>query len=165
MSLPAHGGNIWAAAKQIGCSPREILDFSASINPLGPPDWVGQMMANNLWQIAHYPDPHNLELKLSAASFYGVSPEEIVVGNGASEILSVVPRLFPVRQAVIPVPSYVEYERIADIYGLKTNYIYLKEENNFQLDLQELEQSLQEPALVFLARPNNPTGQTIPAQK
>jgi histidinol-phosphate/aromatic aminotransferase/cobyric acid decarboxylase-like protein len=63
------------------------------------------------------------------------------------------------------VPSYVEYERIANIYGLETKYIYLKEENNFQLDLQELEQSLQEPALVFLARPNNPTGQTIPAQK
>jgi histidinol-phosphate/aromatic aminotransferase/cobyric acid decarboxylase-like protein len=63
------------------------------------------------------------------------------------------------------VPSYVEYERIANIYGLETKYIYLKEENNFQLDLEELEQSLQEPALVFLARPNNPTGQTIPAQK
>jgi len=160
-----HGGNIWAAAKRIGCSPREILDFSASINPLGPPEWVGRMMGENLWQIAHYPDPHNQELKQNASVFYGVAPEEIVVGNGASEILSVIPRVFPARQAVIPVPSYVEYERIANTYGLGIKYIFLKEENNFQLDLQELEQSLKEPALVFLGQPNNPTGQTIPAQK
>ena len=160
-----HGGNIWAAAQKIGCSPQEILDFSASINPLGPPDWVGQLMAENLWQISHYPDPDYLKLKQSAASFYGVNPGKLVIANGASEILSLVPRLFPVRQAVIPVPSYVEYERIANIYGLETKYIYLKEENNFHLDLEELDRTIKTPAFVFLSTPNNPTGQTLEATK
>ena len=65
---------------------------------------------------------------------------------------------FPKRRAVIPVPSYADYERAAELSGLSVEKVFLKEHQGFRLDVAQLESKLKGDELVFLGQPNNPTG-------
>lgn len=67
-----HGGDIRAASRKLGCRPEEILDFSASINPLGPPAWLRSVVAANLAGVAHYPEPRARSLRRAAACRLGL---------------------------------------------------------------------------------------------
>jgi adenosylcobyric acid synthase len=83
----AHGGNLRALAAQLGCEPEAILDFSANINPLGPPEQLWHVLSARLPEIIHYPDPEAAELIQAIARQYQLAPEQIVAGNGTSELL------------------------------------------------------------------------------
>ncbi|NCD26785.1 MAG: hypothetical protein EOL86_14515, partial [Deltaproteobacteria bacterium] len=76
--LPAHGGDIRAAAQALGCAPEEILDFSANINPLGPPAWLRPVVARALTGAAHYPEPRADSLRRAAAERFGLDMSEVV---------------------------------------------------------------------------------------
>ncbi len=155
----AHGGNIKKLAERAGCPSSELLDFSANINPLGPPPWLQQVVVNALNDVDKYPDPESAELTLAACQKYSVWPTECIAGNGASELISAITRLGGYKRAVIPVPCYVDYERSCVIAGLKTEQIPLDPQKGFAPDFDKLSSSLSaSPALVFLAQPNNPTG-------
>ena len=82
-----HGGNIRELAVRLGCPPEEILDFSANINPLGPPDSLWNILAARLPDIIHYPDPDSTEFTQALAAQYQVPAEQIVPGNGTSDLL------------------------------------------------------------------------------
>ena len=69
-----HGGNLDTLAKQAGCSPAELLDFSANMNPLGPPAILRPTIARALEQAVHYPDPDALALRQAAGEAWGISP-------------------------------------------------------------------------------------------
>jgi adenosylcobyric acid synthase len=120
-SLPAHGGNIRSMATVLGCAPEEILDFSANINPLGPPAWLRPVVARALAGTAHYPEPRADGLRRIAATRMGVEPLNVVAGNGSSELLYALPRVCAARglgRAVLPVPCYGDYERACNAAGL-----------------------------------------------
>ena len=87
-----HGGDIRAASRKLGCRPEEILDFSASINPLGPPAWLRSVVAANLAGVAHYPEPRARSLRRAAACRLGLAEPRVTAGNGSSEILYAVVR-------------------------------------------------------------------------
>ncbi|SDK56510.1 L-threonine O-3-phosphate decarboxylase /adenosylcobyric acid synthase (glutamine-hydrolysing) [Maridesulfovibrio ferrireducens] len=155
----AHGGNIKKLAARAGCPSSELLDFSANINPLGPPPWLQQVIVNALDEVDRYPDPESAELTLAACQKHSVWPTECIAGNGASELISAITRLGGFKRAVIPVPCYVDYERSCLVAGLKTEQIPLDPQNGFAPDFDTLSSFLSaSPALVFLAQPNNPTG-------
>lgn len=161
----AHGGHIRRLADKAGCSPDELVDFSASVNPLGPPPWLGQEIARAVRLCSRYPDPESLELCLAACELYKVWPNQVLAGNGASEIIQAVARLGGVRQAVIPSPSYVDYERACQLAGLPVRRVPLSAEDDFALDFAHIEPLLEVPSLVFVCLPNNPTGQIFEAAK
>lgn len=155
----AHGGNLRKLAERAGCPSSEIVDFSANINPLGPPAWLQQEVVKALNEVERYPDPECSELTLAACQKYSVWPTECVAGNGASELIAAIARIGGFKRAVIPVPCYVDYERSCKLAGLKTEQIPLDPQNNFAPDFDTLSTFLEaSPALVFLAQPNNPTG-------
>jgi L-threonine-O-3-phosphate decarboxylase len=77
----------WAAAIA-GCSPDSLLDFSASINPLGPPKSVLQAMTEALEQLRHYPDPNYTSLRHALADYHQVTADWVLPGNGAAELLT-----------------------------------------------------------------------------
>ncbi len=85
---PIHGGNLAWAAAIAGCSPDSLLDFSASINPLGPPASVVQAMAQALGQLSHYPDPQYTDLRRALAAYHQVPADWVLPGNGAAELLT-----------------------------------------------------------------------------
>jgi cobyric acid synthase CobQ/L-threonine-O-3-phosphate decarboxylase len=159
-----HGGNIHKACREGARSGLQILDFSANINPLGPPEWLRPLISSELEQIFHYPDPENLQICSAIAEYFHVSTEHIVIGNGTTELLYALMRSLPCERVVIPVPSYVDYVRAAEIAGKTVSFFYLEEERAFQLDVARLQQELRPGDLVFIAVPNNPTGK-IPDRK
>jgi cobyric acid synthase CobQ/L-threonine-O-3-phosphate decarboxylase len=159
-----HGGNVRELADKAGCAPEDLLDFSASINPLGPPDWVRETMAAGLGDIGRYPDPESSELALSACEHYQVWPTEAVAGNGTGELMDALLRSSRLGRAVIPAPAYVDYARSCKACGLKAEHLDLDPASGFAMDWDRLDSRLQEPAVVFMAQPNNPTGGTFEAE-
>ncbi len=155
---PKHGGNLNQLAAEAGLPVEDVIDFSASINPLGPPEWFRAVISRGLTDIVHYPDPVSADLVQTIAETFHVRPEEVIVGNGSSEIFSFIPRAVSAARAVIPVPAYSEYESSARLCGLPVETLSLSEANGFALDLDALGCILRKDDLVYLGQPNNPTG-------
>jgi adenosylcobyric acid synthase len=153
-----HGGNIKRIAKAAGLPEAEIIDFSANINPLGPPEWLRPLVSAAFASLAHYPDPGCEGLHDAVKARYGIPEEETVVGNGSSEILYWLPRALKAKRAVIPVPAYADYETASHLAGLVVEKIILKEENGFLPDMEAIAKALRGDEIVFLGHPNNPTG-------
>lgn len=164
----AHGGNVRKLAERAGKRLEDILDFSASINPLGPPGWLEEEVAAALAEVAHYPDPEASDLTLAACERYKVWPNQALAGNGVSELLLAVCQLaahLGLARAVIPTPAYVDVDRCCRLAGLAVETLPCAVQNGFAPDLERLAGMLAAgPALVMLASPNNPTGTLIPAR-
>ncbi len=158
-----HGGNLLKLALAAGKPVGEILDFSANINPLGPPEGFREWISARVGDLVHYPDPDCTDLVRAFAARYNVAENEILMGNGSMEHLYLLPQLLGKRRALIPVPAYVDYERAAELAGLAVERILLREEDGFAPDLAVIAAALRGDEIVFLGRPNNPTGQRIPA--
>ncbi len=90
----AHGGNLRELARDAGRATGEILDFSANINPLGPPDWLRSVIGARVSELQHYPDPDCTALTRAFCARWGTSPEEVLFGNGSTEILYLIPKAF-----------------------------------------------------------------------
>ncbi len=161
----AHGGDLRRLAEKAGCAPSEILDFSVCLNPLGPPSWLAREVGRALAEVAAYPDSESTDLGLAACELYKVWPNQVAVGNGASEIFQALPGLGQWKQAVLPAPTYVDYGRVCRQAGLPIRSLALRPEQGFALDFAALERELVAPSLVFLCRPNNPTGRGFEAEK
>lgn len=163
----AHGGNIWKLAERAGVRPEDMVDFSANINPLGPPSWLPEAVSDALSQVVHYPDPEASDLTLAACELYKVWPTQAVAGNGASELLPAI-CLLAARQgltrAIIPVPAYVDQDRCCRLAGLEVENLVCTAQKGFAPDLEALAARLDRPALVLLTSPNNPAGVCVPAR-
>ena len=156
-----HGGNLNGLSRMSGRSAEEIVDFSASINPLGPPEWLRPVISAHVSSLVHYPDPDNTELVAAAARRYGISTAEIIVGNGSSEIIHYLPRVTGAKRAVVPVPAYSDYALASELAGLSVEKLPMSEDQGFVLDLCEFESRLKGNEIVFIGQPNNPTGLTV----
>lgn len=163
MQKAHHGGNVWSLARQLGCRTGEIMDFSASINPFGPPQWLDGLLADILSDLRHYPDPECHELIVAASRHYRVPAEELVADNGTAEIMHRLIPLLGLGRAVIPVPCYGDYERVCMLHGMNVERVGLHPGDDFSLDWDLLRAKLRRPALVLLGHPNNPTGRALEA--
>jgi adenosylcobyric acid synthase len=167
-SLPVHGGNVRAMALVLGCAPEEILDFSANINPLGPPAWLRPVVARALSGAVHYPEPRAEGLRRVAARRMGVEFENVVAGNGSSELLYALPRVCALRglgRAVLPAPCYADYERACEAAGLSCETLTLHAESGFAMDWPGLEALLNKAALVIFGQPSNPAGTLLEPER
>ncbi len=157
-----HGGNVKALARECGFDEEDILDFSANINPLGPPEWLAHVIQSLIGSLSRYPDPQCASLVKTAAEVHGVPEEEIVAGNGSSELIHLLPRALKDRgkakRAVIPVPAYGDYAVSAALAGLAVEKLPLREEDGFVPNLAELEDRLQDGDILYLGQPSNPAG-------
>jgi adenosylcobyric acid synthase len=158
MSQFKHGGHIRRLAAIAGLKDEELLDFSANLNPLGPPEWMRAVVSRALSSVVHYPDPECLDLKNAVSQRFGVPREEVLVGNGSTELIYLIPKAVDAGRAVMPVPSYADYAAASELAGLARDCIYLREDNDFAVDYDELDSHLEGNELVFLGHPNNPTG-------
>jgi cobyric acid synthase CobQ/L-threonine-O-3-phosphate decarboxylase len=170
-----HGGHVLALAASCGRDPADILDFSASMNPLGPPDALRPIISRTVSDLTRYPDPDSAGLLSAASRRYGVPQETLLAGNGTSDLLFALARAArrpgeadgadgPVwSRAVAVAPCYVDYRRACERAGLAVTPFLTPSEGEFALDFAALEAAMPEsPALVFLGRPQNPTGQSFP---
>lgn len=166
--IPPHGGDIRFMARSLGCSPEEILDFSANINPLGPPAWLRPVVARALAGTVHYPEPRAGGLRRIAAMRMGVEMANVIAGNGSSELLYALPRLCAfkgISRAVLPVPCYGDYARACEAAGILCETLTLRPEAGFAMDWAGLEALVETPALVILGQPGNPAGTLLEPQR
>lgn len=159
-----HGGNLRELAQRAGLNQDDILDFSASINPLDPPDGLRAAISRSLDQIVHYPDPDCTELVECLARRYQVLPTQIVVGDGSTEIFYALARALSFARAIIPVPSYTDYATSVRTAGHEVSFIELDEIADFAVNWNQLEQQLRGDEIVLLGQPNNPTGRAFDSQ-
>jgi L-threonine-O-3-phosphate decarboxylase len=145
-----------------GCHPEEILDFSANINPLGPPGWLRSKLSAAVESLIQYPDPDHTDLLAATAARYNVAPSQALAGNGSTELLYLLPHALKPTRALIPVPSYADYAGAAQAAGVPIETIPLREADRFALNMEHLDRSIRPGDLVFLGHPNNPTGRLLP---
>ncbi|MDA3902268.1 MAG: cobyric acid synthase [Desulfuromusa sp.] len=155
---PKHGGNLRQASEASGLPQQELIDFSASINPLGFPQWLRPLISAQISHLAHYPDPEASELATALAAHHQIEPDQVIVGNGASELLYLLPQVLNHKRLLVPVPSYADYTATAEAAGLQVDTLPLLAKDEFQLDLAQLSASLTDDHLVIIGHPNNPTG-------
>src|SRR5262245_38491597 len=108
MTQFTHGGNVYKAAREQRVPVEQINDFSANINPLGPPAAVFRAIRSALKQIVHYPDPECRQLRHELARRCGFDPDMILVGNGSSELIHLLPRSLGIKSALIVGPTFEE---------------------------------------------------------
>ena len=154
-----HGGNIYRFERE----GKDVLDFSSNINPLGVPQKFINIAKENFDKLTNYPDPYYIELREKIGEHNSVTKENIIVGNGATEILFLYMRAVKPKKVLLLAPCFVEYERALKSVGAQIEYFELKEKNNFYPDIQTLKKKLegQHYDLFLFCNPNNPTGQLI----
>ncbi|MFP4028594.1 MAG: threonine-phosphate decarboxylase CobD [Candidatus Brocadiia bacterium] len=160
-----HGGNIKKLAETAGCRPSEIHDFSANINPLGPPKCVRKATKRGLLRIEHYPEPWASEFATAVADHHGISPQMVVPGAGSTQLIYALPQVLNTKRMVLPVPCYIDYARAAFRAGLKLRKVQLNENDGFIFDPGKLGKDLRTGDLVVFGRPNNPTGLMVGASE
>jgi threonine-phosphate decarboxylase len=163
MTTMTHGGDVFGAARRLGIPVSQLADFSASINPMGVSHRALRRLKRELALVQHYPDAAQQELRNLIASEEKIDSQCILFGNGATQLLHLVSRWLNPRKALLLAPAFSEYWNGLHRTGCKIAACTLKPEENFQLNLTDLIQCIDEkrPGLVILANPNNPTGTLV----
>lgn len=138
-----HGGNIFAAARRHGWDWREVADFSASINPLGPSPRVRPAVEAAMDRIIHYPDAYSCELQHALAKHWDTDPAGIMLGNGATDLLHFFARALAPPRVYLAAPVFSEFDR-----AFPNATIVPFDSREWPGD-----------GLIVVTRPANPTGQ------
>lgn len=166
--MSEHGGNIYEASRLTGIPEERIVDFSASINPIGVPKGVARTIKKRISRLFHYPEPFAESLATRIGTAIDVPSESIICGNGSTELIYLIPRVLRPAVVLIPEPSFREYERACLISGAqKIAGQRLKAEKNFDLKADEFIRAMETVSapgtctMAFLCNPNNPTGRLV----
>jgi histidinol-phosphate aminotransferase len=150
-------------AEELGIPAEQIVKLDGNENPYGPSPRVKEALASfDLYHI--YPDPEQRRVRRALADYLGLDSEHIVVGNGSDELLGIIACLFlsPGDAAVNCVPTFGMYDFVCQIGGARVAEVRRRED--FSLDLAGVQEAVREGArVVFLASPNNPSGNTVSA--
>ncbi|MEN8076692.1 threonine-phosphate decarboxylase CobD [Clostridioides difficile] len=156
--MAVHGGNTEEVARKYNLDSNEIIDFSANINPLGLNENIKNAMIKSIDKIIKYPDITYFDLKNSIGAFENINNKNIILGNGAAEVIFNIIRALNPKKALLPAPTFSEYEEAILSVGGDIEYFYLKEENEFILDNKFIEAINENIDITFICNPNNPTG-------
>ena len=157
--VPLHGGQLRQISVHFNIPSSQLIDFSANINPDGPPPAVLTTLRTSLEDISiltTYPDLEHAGLKRSIADYAGVHAKNIVVANGFIPLLESALRTLKVKRCLLPVPAFVEYRRSLARAGVEIEPHILTPVSNFRYDVQALVHGGYDA--VLLANPQNPTG-------
>lgn len=165
--LPArHGGDIFGAARRLDVPISARLDFSASINPLRLSPRVSRRLKEELRLVCHYPDRRQADLRSLVASRENIDPESMLFGNGATQLLYLIPHHLNPKKALLAQPTFSEYAAALRCSGCKIREHQVEAERRFHFELKGLLGSLAgaRPDMLILGNPNNPTGAVIPPE-
>jgi L-threonine-O-3-phosphate decarboxylase len=164
VNRPKHGGNPTWAATVAGCPPSLILDFSASISPLGPPPTALAAIKLHLDTIADYPNPDYPELTQAIAAHHQIDPEWVLPGNGAAELLTWAAWEFAkLNSTLLPTPAFGDYWRSLQTFGARVipRSLIMEDGEIGDLDfaLRHLPSEIPHSLGLLINNPHNPTGQ------
>lgn len=163
MNRPTHGGNLRWAAEIAQCAPNDLLDFSASISPLGPPRSVREAVRAAFSSVMAYPDPDYVAIREIIGQHHNLPIEYVFLGNGAAELLNWAARdLATLDEVFYLSPGFSDYQRALKAFGCVPSPISLfNRSSSYQSDWEtQLESKLGSSRQgLLLNNPHNPTGQ------
>lgn len=151
-----HGGDIYTQTVR--------LDFSANVNPFGAPEAVKAAVRAAAEALPAYPDPCCGPLRERLAAVNGVNKGNVICGNGAAELIYTFVAALKPRQALLPVPSFADYESALVGAGCEPTLYSLQRDNGFLLTEDILDAIGPQTDLIMLCSPNNPTGRSVPRE-
>ncbi|MGD6932673.1 MAG: threonine-phosphate decarboxylase CobD [Candidatus Bathyarchaeia archaeon] len=159
-----HGGEVHDAASKSGYKQEDLLDFSSSVNPLGTSRRALDAAQAAFGQIAAYPDSNSTELREVIAKHYCVTKNNIVVGNGSTELMYLFAESFLSKGdfAVMPAPTFGEYEGAVRKTGADIHFIKLGAD--MKLDVDAFIAGMKGAKMAFICNPNNPTSLLTPTE-
>lgn len=158
-----HGANLYDLSSQYGFSKEDIMDFSSNINPFGSSKLAKEYIVNNIDKVSVYPDPEYLELKTSISNYCNCSIDNILLGSGATELISSFIKTINPKKALILSPAYSEYEKELSKIKCNITKYFSKKEYNFTINIDNLIEIINKDnyELIIICNPNNPTGFTF----
>ncbi len=161
VELSSHGGNVHAFARARGIQTKDVLDFSASINPLGWPRGVRDAYRQALSQTVHYPELYAETLTATLAQYHNLTPNNLVIGNGSTQLIYLLARVFKSRRVLIVSPTFSEHESAFRCVGAQVVRFMLKPPT-FTLPLESLRLTLAKGFdTLIVTNPNSPTGTLV----
>ncbi len=156
--LPEHGGDALALARRLGVPDRDILDFSSNADSLVE-HLTGEILGATPNPFQRYPDPECLELRRALAGHEDIAPENLLVGNGSSELIFLALQSLAPRRALVVGPIFSEYVRACEALDIDCRLHVLAEDNGFDLTADDVRRLASvEADLAVVCAPNNPTG-------
>ncbi len=156
---PLHGGQLRQIADRFGIPVSDLLDFSANINPEGPPAAILSRLRASLEDpsiLANYPDLDEMELRQSLARYAGVRPENVAVANGFVPLFEAALRILAIRNCLVSVPAFVEYRRTLERSQVEMIPHTLEADSSFGYRADDLLSKSCDA--ILLANPQNPSG-------
>lgn len=142
--------------------PEEIIKLDGNENPYGPSPAVARALADYSY-FNIYPDPWQMEVREALARYTGMSSNCIVAGSGSDELIDLILRLFlkPGEQVINCSPTFGMYPFNTELCG--GSVVDIPRREDFSLDMEVIKSAIdRKTKLIFLASPNNPTGNLVP---
>lgn len=162
-----HGGDVDAVSREYGIPVIALIDFSASINPFGPPRGVMDRLKRDSADVSllsRYPEPSHSELRGVLSIELAVPPECLIIANGSAALFSAIVRALAADTCVVPVPAFGEQQWALDAAGCRIEPLMLNADDGFRLDAGKLAEALEasRPTMCLVTNPHNPSGVLTP---
>lgn len=149
-------------ARELGLDPASIIKLASNENPLGPSPKAIEAMREALPKVHFYPDGGGFHLRNAIAQHFGLTRENVVLGNGSNEIIELLFHAFTrpgIHEIVSARNAFAVYALMAQLFGVRVIEV---PDDNFTPDLAAMLRAITpQTRLVFLASPNNPTGTRV----
>ena len=160
-----HGGSPLEDIKRFGLDEKDVLDFSVSLNPLGPPAVIRENWMELLNLIEGYPSVGGEGIIDFYGKKFGIPQGDVMAGNGSTELIYLISRVLGFKRVAIITPSFHDYERASIISGAEVIKYGLSDEDAFSYpDVSMLIELFKNAEAMWIGRPNNPTGNILPKE-
>lgn len=165
-SLYVHGGTPQRDMIRLGVPLRPVVDFSVNLNPLGPPPIIKEKWQELLETVEQYPSVEAEGVSHYYETVCNIPARNFLAGNGSTEMIYLVPRVLGFKRAGVITPSYHDYERASLLAGATVVRCPLSSHDDFALPTEEqLIALLKDVDALWIAHPNNPTGNIFPKRR
>jgi threonine-phosphate decarboxylase len=160
--IHGHGGDIYEAARRLGCLPEDIVDMSSNINPLGMPPGLREHLRDRLETVGVLPEADGRSAARCLAGLLGVDERRVLAGNGTTHFIYTACPALAARKVLIVGPTYADYADACGMHGIRPQYFLTRKNQRFKVRLDLLDRAVGGMDAVFICNPNNPTGRLIP---
>lgn len=144
--------------------PETVYDFSENVNAFGFPSKVKEAWPKLLHHISTYPHPEAEPLRTMLANKLNIQRENILIGNGAAELLTFFSARFANQSVIIVHPTFSEYKAALESHGAHIIEVTAKDISAYELPMEQIKQHMKDASCLYLCNPNNPTGSLIPKE-
>lgn len=157
-----HGSDIEVIAERYNISKDSIIPYASNVNPLGFSPLAREALLNNVDAISSYPDRDYISLRNSISKYCGCLPEQLILGNGTSDLIRLTVETIAPKKTLIVGPTYSEYARTAAMFKSEVDTYMLKNLDDFEMDVDMFLKALNDSIdLLVLCNPNNPTSKIL----